>query len=180
VGVVAWQAPGFLPWIAPVAVGLLLAVPLSTLMSRASLGIGARAAGLFLTPDETAPPPEVAATAQYAGEARPQPRFADAVLDPDLFVVVMHAARRRSPLAAALRRQRIERALLSGPDVLSASERRLLLGDAEALAELYRAVRAAPVHPGWTTRGEKSRATIHAPARVPGARRRALAALARS
>ncbi len=53
VGVVAWQAPGFLPWIAPVAVGLLLAVPLSALMSRTSLGIGARAAGLFLTPDET-------------------------------------------------------------------------------------------------------------------------------
>ena len=179
VGVVAWQAPGFLPWIAPVAVGLLLAVPLSTLMSRTSLGIRARAAGLFLTPDETVAPAEVAATAQYAGAARPQPHFADAVLDPDLFVVVVHAARRRSPLAAALRRQRIERALLSGPDVLSASERRLLLGDAEALAELYRAVRAAPVHPGWTARGEKSRATIHAPAKVAGARRRALATLAR-
>jgi hypothetical protein len=62
---------------------------------------------------------------------------------------------------------------------LSASERRLLLGDAEALATLYRAVRAAPVHPGWTTRGEKSRATIHVPAKVAGARRRALATLAR-
>ena len=42
IGVVAWLAPGFLPWIAPVAAGLLLAVPLSVLMSRTSLGIGAR------------------------------------------------------------------------------------------------------------------------------------------
>ncbi|HET9023953.1 MAG TPA: glucans biosynthesis glucosyltransferase MdoH, partial [Burkholderiaceae bacterium] len=66
VGVVAWQAPGFLPWIAPVAVGLLLAVPLSVLMSRTSLGVGARTAGLFLTPDETAPTLEVVATEQYA------------------------------------------------------------------------------------------------------------------
>ncbi|MGE5160944.1 MAG: glucans biosynthesis glucosyltransferase MdoH [Betaproteobacteria bacterium] len=179
VGVVAWQAPGFLPWIAPVAAGLLLAVPLSALMSRTSLGIGARAAGLFLTPDETAPALEVAATAQYAGEARPQPRFADAVLDPDLFTVVMQAARRRSPMAAVRRQQRIERALLSGPDALPAAERRLLLGDAEALATLYRAVRSAPVHPGWTLRGEKSRATIHAVARDPGTRRRAGPALAR-
>jgi membrane glycosyltransferase len=179
VGVVAWQAPGFLPWIAPVAVGLLLAVPLSTLMSRTSLGIAARAAGLFVTPDETAPAPEVAATGNYAGAARPQPRFADAVLDPDLFRVVMQAARRRTPMAAVLRQQRIERALLSGPDTLPAAERRLLLGDAEALAALHRAVRSAPVHPGWTMRGAQSRATIHTMTRHPGTRRRPLATLVR-
>ena len=179
VGVVAWQAPGFLPWIAPVAVGLLLAVPLSALMSRTSLGIGARAAGLFVTPDETAPAPEVAATGQYAGEARPQPRFADAVLDPDLFLVVRQAARRRSPLAAAPRQQRSSAPCCPVRMRCPPAERRLLLGDAEALATLYRAVRSAPVHPGWTMRGENSRATIHAPAKVPGARRRALATLAR-
>jgi membrane glycosyltransferase len=179
VSVVAWLAPGFLPWIAPVAAGLLLAVPLSVLMSRTSLGIGTRAAGLFLTPDETAPTLEVVATEQYAGEARPQPRFADAVLDPDLFLVVRQAARRRSPVAAALRQQRIERALLSGPEALSPAERRWLLGDAEALATLYRAVRSAPVHPGWTMRGAKSRATIHTMAERPAARRRHLATLAR-
>jgi membrane glycosyltransferase len=160
VGVVAWQAPAFLPWIAPVAAGLLLAIPLSVLTSRTSLGVAARSAGLFLTPDETAPTLEVVATEQYAGESRPQPRFADAILDPDLFEVVHAASRLRSPLAAARRQERVERALLSGPQTLSAAERRTLLGDAEALAALYRAVRAAPVHPGWT-RGHAGRATIH-------------------
>jgi membrane glycosyltransferase len=179
VGVVAWQAPGFLPWIAPVAVGLLLAAPLSALMSRTSLGIGARAAGLFLTPDETAPTPEVTATARYAGEARPLPRFADAVLDPDLFLVVRQAARRRSPMAATQRQHRVERALQSGPEALSPAERRLLLGDDEALAMLYRAVRSAPVHPGWTMRGERSRATVHALIKGRASSRRALATLAR-
>ena len=38
------------------------------------------------------------------------------LLDPDLFLVVRQAARRRSPMAAALRRDRVERALQSGPD----------------------------------------------------------------
>jgi membrane glycosyltransferase len=179
VGLVAWQAPNFLPWIAPVAAGLLLAVPLSVWMSRASIGIGARRAGLFLTPDETAPTLEVVATEQYAGEARPQPSFADAVLDPDLFLVVRQAARRRSPLAAFTRQQRVERALLSGPEALTPAERRAVLADADALAALYRAVRSAPVHPGWTNRGGKSRATIHTMADRPGTRHGRLGTLAR-
>ena len=162
VGVVAWKAPDFLPWIAPVALGLLFAIPLSVWMSRTSLGIATRRSGLFLTPDETAPTLEVVATEQYTGEGRPQPQFADAVMDPELFMVVRGAARRRSPFAAGLRQQRIERALLQGPDALTPAERRAILGDAEALSTLYRAVRSAPVHPGWTlARRSSSRATIH-------------------
>jgi membrane glycosyltransferase len=178
VGVVAWQAPAFLPWIAPVAAGLLLAIPLSVLTSRTSLGVAARSAGLFLTPDETAPTLEVVATEQYAGESRPQPRFADAILDPELFEVVHAASRLRSPRAAACRQERVERALLSGPQTLSAAERRTLLGDAEALAALYRAVRAAPVHPGWT-RGHAGRATIHHLGGQPQTRHGTLATVVR-
>ena len=159
--VVAWQAPEFLPWIAPVAAGLLLAVPLSVLMSRTSLGTGARDAGLFLTPDETAPAQEVISTADYAGMSRPQVRFADAVLDPELFEVVRAAARRRSPAATALRRERVERAVRSGPEALTPAERRALLGDVEALEALYLAMRAGPVHIGWTASSAKAgRATI--------------------
>jgi membrane glycosyltransferase len=162
VAVVAWQAPDFLPWIAPVAAGLLLAVPLSVLMSRTSLGVGARAARLFMTPDEAAPTREVAATAHYNGMGRPQPRFADAVLDPELFRVVQRGARRRTHLAAPARQEWIERALLAGPEALTPAERRAVLGDAETLASLYRAVRSAPLHPSWTMgRGAASRATIH-------------------
>ena len=69
-------------------------------------------------------------------------------------------------------RNTVERALLSGPEALSPVERRSLLGDAEALSTLYRAVRAAPVHPGWTLRGGKSRATIHTLADRPATRHR--------
>ena len=56
---------------------------------------------------------------------------------------------------------------------------RLLLVDDEALAMLYRAVRAAPVHPDWTMRGERSRATIHALIKGQAPGRRALATLVR-
>jgi len=180
VALVAWQAPDFLPWIAPVAAGLLLSVPLSVLMSRTSLGIGTRRAGLFLTPDETAPTVEVVATAKYAGMGRPQARFTDAILDPELFPLVRAAARRRSRLASAQRQERIERALLAGPDALTPAERRAVLTDAEALAALYRAVRSAPVHPAWTmARGAASRATVHRMAERLPTRHRTLRALVR-
>ena len=178
-GVVAWQAPEFLPWIAVVAAGLWLAIPLSVLMSRTSLGTAARRVGLFLTPDETAPTLEVVATEQYAGMARPQPRFGDAIVDPELCEIVMAAARRRSPLTAARRLEQVDRALRRGPAALNAAEQRALLGDRDALAILARTVRAAPVHPDWTAVGQASRATIHHWGGRPGTRGRTLATLAR-
>ena len=164
VAALAWQAPHFLPWIAPVAAGLVLAVPLSIAMSRTSLGLAARRAGLFLTADETAPAAELLATDAYAGIARPQLRFVDAVLDPDVYRVVRFSARRRAPTASARGIGSVERALAAGPEILSPAEQRALLSDLDAMAALHRAVRTAAVHPAWTA-GRRGRATIH---RLPG------------
>jgi membrane glycosyltransferase len=47
----------------PVIAGMLIAVPFTVLTSRASLGRALRARGWLLTPEETAPPPELAAAA---------------------------------------------------------------------------------------------------------------------
>jgi membrane glycosyltransferase len=150
VAVVAWKAPESLPWIALVATGLLLAVPISVLSSYSSLGSLARRAKFFLTPNEAQPPRELTATAHYAADARPLPRFVDAAIDPDVYAAVRAVARARSsPLSATVRDARIERALLSGPAALSANERTELLNDATALDALHRAVRTAPVHPSW-------------------------------
>jgi membrane glycosyltransferase len=167
---VAWHVPALVPWIAPVAAGLLLAIPLSVWSSRTWPGVLARRVGLFVTPDETAPPMELIATDHYAGSARPQPRFVDAVLDPDVHLAVRSAARRRSARAASWRAACIDRALRHGPDALAASERRALLADVDALAILHRAVRTARVHPGWTM-GRRSRATIHTLHERPPTRR---------
>jgi membrane glycosyltransferase len=162
VGIVAWNAPDFLPWIAPVAAGLLLAVPLSVLTSRATAGMRARAFGLFMTPDESAPPRELIATAQYAGIARPLPRFADAVVDPDVHAAVRRAARSPSVARSAAHMPTIERALRAGPAALDRAERFALLQDASALDRLRLAATTMPVHASWhAQQAARSRATIH-------------------
>ena len=105
IGLVAWKAPDVLPWVALVAAGLLLAIPISVVTSYSALGLLTRRAKLFMTPDETRPPREVVATAQYARNARALPRFADAVIDPEVYAVVRSSAHRsRSALAAAAAR----------------------------------------------------------------------------
>jgi membrane glycosyltransferase len=60
-------APGFMGWMLPVIAGMLISVPFTVLTSRTDLGRWLRTHGLLLTPEETAPPAELAAL----GEARP-------------------------------------------------------------------------------------------------------------
>ena len=182
VSLVAWKAPEVLPWVALVAAGLLLSVPMSVLTSYSALGLGARRAKLFMTPDESRPPREVLATAQYARNARTLPRFADAVIDPDVYAAARSAAHSsRSALAAAGRAQRVERALRLGPDELSRAERLALLHDGGALDEMQRAARAAPIHPSWYgSSAAARRATIKVFGRQRDARNATVTTLARA
>lgn len=70
----ALLAPEFLPWLAPVLLGLVLSVPLSWASSRSDLGRWLRARGVLLTPEESTPPPVLASLAvlleQHEREAR--------------------------------------------------------------------------------------------------------------
>jgi len=56
--------PGDLIWLAPVIVGLVLSIPLSVLTSDPALGARLRRFGLFLTPEEHAPPSILAGLAE--------------------------------------------------------------------------------------------------------------------
>ena len=60
-GAILALAPKFIWWMMPVLIGMLIAVPFTVLTSRASLGRALRARGWLLTPEETGPPPELAA-----------------------------------------------------------------------------------------------------------------------
>ena len=57
-------APRYIWWMSPILLGLLLSVPLTMLTSLTSAGLWARRHGLLLTPEETEPPPELAALEQ--------------------------------------------------------------------------------------------------------------------
>ena len=181
-GLVAWKAPDALPWIALVAAGLLLAIPISVLTSSSTFGLLMRRAKLFMTPDETQPPREVVATAQYARSARALPRFADAITDPEVHAVVRSAARSsRSALAAAERSQRVERALQLGPGALTSAECVALLHDGAALDQMHRAARVAPIHSSWyASSASERRATIKAFGRPRDERNATVATLVRA
>ena len=181
IGLVAWKAPAVLPWIAVVAAGLLLSIPISVLTSSARFGMLMRKAKLFMTPDETRPPAEVIATAQYARSARALPRFADAVIDPEVHGAVRSAAHRsRSALAAAACAQRVCLAIQFGPEALSAAERVALLHDSAALDQMHRAARVAPIHSSWyASSASARRATIRVFGRPSDTRQATVATMAR-
>jgi len=146
-------------WFAPVVAGMVLSVPLSVWTSRAGLGEKARRLELFVTPEETAPPPELAslrarmAALQAAGQTAPRPTdsgLADAVLDPyvnAIHVSLLREKRQNPAYAKALAdlgagrpevRALCEKLLTEGPVHLSRKEKLLILSDAEVLPWLHR------------------------------------------
>ena len=62
-----YLAPQFFWWLTPVLVGLYAGIPLTVWTSRISAGRFFRRLGLLLTPEESAPPPELV-TLSHAGE----------------------------------------------------------------------------------------------------------------
>jgi membrane glycosyltransferase len=146
-------------WFMPVVAGMVLSAPLSVLTSRASFGGRARQLSLFLTPEETGPPPELSALRHRmamldaAGEAAPRPPdsgMADAVLDP--YVNAIHVSLLREKMqnpayAKAVAdlgagkpevRALCEKMLADGPANLSRTEKLLILSDAGVMPWLHR------------------------------------------
>jgi membrane glycosyltransferase len=77
-------APDLLSWLSPVLIGLILAVPIAVLSSRAGLGLAARRRGWFLIPEEVAPPVELAwlPFEEEPSRSRPADRGDVPILDP--------------------------------------------------------------------------------------------------
>jgi membrane glycosyltransferase len=170
-----WIDPLTFWWFAPVVAGMVLSVPLSVFTSRGRLGARARAAGLFRTPEEISPPPELAAIAarmadlKKAGETAPRPPnsgLAEAVVDP--YVNAIHVSllreKRLNPeynenlanLGVGQPQVRIlgEKLLAEGPDALKPEEKLLVLSDAEGMSWLHRQVWIRPgetLAPWWQT-----------------------------
>ncbi|MDA8165960.1 MAG: glucans biosynthesis glucosyltransferase MdoH [Desulfobacteraceae bacterium] len=139
----------FFWWMGPVLFPLLLAVPLSVLTSRTSLGLLARRLGLFLTPEEVAPPPELAelerlyrenVAASSVASSTWGRGFRRAVLDPAayrLHLALLGGPRRLCPELLARRASLGEKAVAQGPQALAPAEKKELLADPGRMTDLH-------------------------------------------
>ena len=151
-----WLNPDYFWWVTPIIGALILSVGTSVLASRVSLGDRARRWGLFVIPEETAPPAELCdlrdnlMVEQDEEQARPGIEgdgFIRVAADPlvnALHRALLGAPRRLAPAVQAARTALLEQALTSGPQVLGARERRMLLVDPAIVDRLHERVWALP------------------------------------
>ncbi len=143
--------PDYFWWVLPIVLALVLSVPISVLSSRVPRRPRAGLRRLFLIPEETAPPPEIAEVhAELAAKPEHTGSTADGVdqllrcaVDP--YANALHRAflgtpRRLRPDIRHARAEALERVLVQGPLAASAFDRRLLLSDPELVDELHRRV----------------------------------------
>ncbi len=147
-----WLNPEYFWWVTPIIGGLLLSVPVSVLVSRVTAGDRARSLGLFLIPEETAPPPELQDLHELIRRYRALQRlvrtierdgFVRAAVNP--YVNALHRAILGTPgtMRGAIRTQRqalLTRAIEEGPHALSPRDRTVVLSDPVLVDELHRRV----------------------------------------
>ncbi len=144
-----WLNPGYFWWVTPIIGALILSVPVSVFASRVRPGDRARRLGLFLIPEETAPPPELQdlyallRDARAAAKRIPPPErdgFVRVAVDPYANAVHRALLGHRRSLRERIRAARealVARALAEGPQSLSPAERRVLLLDPAATDALH-------------------------------------------
>jgi len=164
--VVAWQVgPAMVAWMSPILAGLIFSFPLSYFTGLVSIGRGLRQRGLFQTPEEIQPGPELTRRAEYLAtrrtiipdEAELQADYGllQAVLDP--YVNAAHVALLRNkddpPRAAEERFAALRARLLAeGPGALPPREKISLLMDADSMNVLHHELWACPnarLHAWW-------------------------------
>jgi membrane glycosyltransferase len=138
--------PDYFWWVLPIIGALVLAIPVSVLASRVATGTRARALGLFLTPEENAPPVEIQAVVDRLAATTPGAHddgFVAAVVDPYLNALHRALLRPVRSLRASIRAAHaalVDAALEKGPGELAVAERRQLLRHPDLMAELHRRV----------------------------------------
>jgi membrane glycosyltransferase len=167
-GAFMWQlGPSLFWWFTPVLAGMVCSIPLSVFTSRRSVGARARKLGLFLTPEEIAPPPEIVALranmkvhelTEDTSPRRSHAGLAEVVLDPYVNAIHVTLLREKqlNPVYAEQFaglgvgtpkvRELGEILLAGGPDKLTPAERLLITSDAQTMVWLH--------HEAWLRTGE--------------------------
>jgi membrane glycosyltransferase len=155
VGIALAVEPGAALWLAPVALPLLMAVPLIVLTSRSDVGQRVRARNWLVTPEEASTPTVLRQAWAYAEQASPAPDWRDVVTDPWLFDVVRSAMGTRNTGwgSRGQARRRMVRGLLVAQDTdrLSNADRMHLLSEPQSIVRLrdQLAANASRVHTTW-------------------------------
>ena len=93
IAAVAWFDPAVFVWLLPVAIPLLLSIPLSVYSSRVSFGVAGRHLHLFQIPEENSPPPLIDRLRSLLSECKPQ-SLSQNVIDSDARGKPLHSAQR--------------------------------------------------------------------------------------
>ncbi len=145
-------------WLVPILAGWTLAPLLAWVTSRRSLGIFFQRCGLFVTPEEIAPPPELQGLSDENGPGEApssSPLWVQALLSPYVQAVHLSMVRQGSgsgegpPQPLAELRERLVR---EGPQALDAHEKARVLWDGETVFWLHQELWARPgaqMHPSW-------------------------------
>jgi membrane glycosyltransferase len=148
--------PAYFAWLSPVLAGLVLSIPISIFLSKASFGRRAREMGIFVTPEETLPCIELQDLEQNLAECYKhlpplEPLRADyglmqAVLDP--YINAMHVSLLRQRRTSAVAREWFAklqaRLLREGPDRFTTKEKMALLLDPDSMMHLHRELWSLP------------------------------------
>lgn len=146
--------PGFFAWLAPVAIGMALAVPLSVWTSRISLGALAERLGLFITPVGLNPPDEIRSyveNLEKAAKPETAPGFVKAVVKPRINALHREVSGSGRLVPQAKRQsadELLRKALDKGPGSLSALEKKSILLTPDLLEKLH--------HQVWSLDREKA------------------------
>jgi membrane glycosyltransferase len=148
-------------WLAPIFLGWTLAPFLAWLTSSVPLGLWLKKHRLFLTAEESQPPPELAGLSGEAADevapGLPIPLWTHALLCPYVQAIHLSLVRQRNNAGStdsldASEIELRERLVKSGPLALGAKEKLRLLWDAEAVHWLHRELWSRPdaeLHPAW-------------------------------
>lgn len=145
-----WLKPMFFYWSLPVAVPLILAAPISVVLSRVQLGQWLKKRGWLVTAEELRGSPLLEGLMANPLAGTRQPGFSESVLHPQHNALQVALARRGR---RGLRKQRLaalcKRCRQLGPQDLSIGELSLLAQDAECMEQLHHYAWRAKARSPW-------------------------------
>ena len=144
-------------WLLPIVAGWILAPVLAWVTSGSRLGKIFRRCGLFVTPEELDPPPELQGLdGAEEDEAAPSPLWVQALLSPYVQAVHLSMVRQGGAHDGETPAQSLatlrERLITEGPHALDSREKLRLLWDGESVFWLHQELWSRPeaqLHPSW-------------------------------